>query len=134
MHTLLIDGYNVIHGVPSLRQKLDLNIGESRASLIHLLAGLASAKKGNVAIHVFFDGAKAHDGFDSEPFVRGVDIHFSRGQNADQDILDFLHRFANKAEVTVVTDDRNLAYQTSAEGAEVLSSSGLARRLAKVLP
>ena len=132
MHLLLVDGYNMIHAFPEFRRLLDRSLAEARAALSRALGGLAAAKKGNVEIHLFFDSKEPRDFFDAEPLVPGVEVHFPfSGETADEAILDYLRLFDNKAQVTVVTDDRNLARQAGDEGAEALSSAGLARRLAK---
>ncbi len=133
MNLLLVDGYNMIHALPEFRRLLDRSLAEARAALSRALGGLAAAKKGNVEIHLFFDSKEPRDFFDAEPLVRGVEIHFPfSGETADEAILDYLRQFDNKATVTVVTDDRNLARRAGDEGAQTLSSSGLARRLAKI--
>ena len=135
MNTLLVDGYNIIHALPEFRKLLDSKLSDARAALIHSLGRLAAAKKGNVTIHVFFDAKKTPDFLgDSEPHLAGVEVHFSEGQNADEAMLDFLHRFPNLAEVTVVTNDVGLARRARDEGAMTLSSAGLAHRLAKINP
>lgn len=142
MHTLLVDGYNVIHGISEFRRLLDDEspkggspspLGKSRQALLEALSKLALAKRGNVQVHVFFDGDPNRDLFDNlEPFYQGVEVHYACSPDADQAILDFLDRIENKAEVTVVTEDKNLARRSSAEGAQILSSGGLAKRLAKI--
>lgn len=134
MNFLLVDGYNVIHALPEFRSLLDKSLADARAALAQALGRLAAAKKGNVEIHLFFDSKEPRDFFDAEPLVRGVQVHFPlSGESADEAILDYLRGFDNKALMTVVTDDRSLARQSGDEGAEILSSAGLARRLAKVI-
>lgn len=138
MHSLLVDGYNMMHALPEFRRLLDKApaksaLADARAALARSLGRLAAAKKGNIEIHLFFDSKEPRDFFDAEPLVPGVEVHFPySGETADEAILDYLRQFENKALFTVVTDDRSLARQAGDEGAEILSSAGLARRLMKI--
>jgi predicted RNA-binding protein with PIN domain len=134
MALLLIDGYIVIHALPEYSRYLSGKISGARAHLARSLGRLAAAKKGNVEIHIFFDGRDEDSGwFDAEPLVAGVEIHFSPPRRtADEEILDFILTLENKSEATVVTEDRGLARQAGAEGAGTLTASGLAHRLSKV--
>lgn len=133
MALLLIDGYNVIHALPEYSRFLSGRLADARAHLARSVGRLAAAKKGNVEIHIFFDGRDEDAGwFDAEPLVAGVEVHFSEPRRtADEEILDFILALENKAEATVVTEDRGLARQAGAEGAGVITASGLAHRLAK---
>ena len=133
MNILLVDGYNVIHSLPQFRKFLDVKLEQARSSLIQALAQLAKSKKGNVRIHVFFDGKADADFFSVDPIVAGVEVHFSRGETADQLILDYLQEIKDSGEVTVVTDDRSLARQAGSERATILSSDGLGHRLQKTV-
>lgn len=132
MHFILLDGYNFIHAIPRFRRLLDTSLRESRAELIRELGRFATAKKGNVAVHIFFDSKAHHDPFDSEPFQPGVEVHFSQGESADENILEFVRTFPHKPDLTVVTDDRNLARTAGDEGAITLSAAGFAHRLSKI--
>lgn len=133
MALLLVDGYNVIHALPEYSRYLSGRISDARAHLARSLGRLAAAKKGNVEIHIFFDGRDEDGGwFDAEPLVAGVEVHFSLPRRtADEEILDFIFALENKSEATVVTEDRSLAGQASAEGAGTLTPAGLAHRLSK---
>ena len=128
---LVVDGYNIIHALPSFRRFLDPKLAKARAALLRSLGQMPAVKRGTVEVHVFFDAPGGRDIFDEEPLVAGVDVHFSDGFPADESIIDFVEMAENKSLITVVTDDRSLARRAGDVGAQTISSAGLENRLAR---
>lgn len=121
MNLLIVDGYNVIHGVPALRQFLDESLERARNELLDLLASYLIARK--VKIIVVFDGQATQSG---APVFRKRNLHVmfseSVGQ-ADAAIKRLLARQSNPKSASVVSDDTDLIRFAQSAQAGILSAA-----------
>ncbi len=102
---ILIDGYNLIHTIPSIAEELDQDLESSRNSLVKLLHTYRSRKKDIYPITIVFDGQKEHlDKRNAPP--RGISITFSRGETADELIVKMVKK-EYKGSI-LVSSDREL--------------------------
>jgi uncharacterized protein len=115
---ILVDGYSLLHGWPSLAPGQPRFSAAARDELIQLLVRYADAS--GTPVTVVFDGAGPRYSRPQAEESRGVEILYSRtGQTADQIIERVTHRMKPYGEVLVVTDDH-------AERDTVISLGGLA--------
>ena len=105
MMKILIDGYNLIHTIPTIAEELDRDLESSRNSLVRLLHSYRSSKNDIYPITVVFDGQKEHfDKRNSPP--RGISITFSRGETADELIVKMVR--SEYKDSILVTSDKEL--------------------------
>jgi len=69
-------------------------------------------------VTIVFDGAP---GIYGTPYVGNVKVVFSNQKTADDEIKDIVEKAANKKQIVVVTDDREIKYYVRPLGATVLS-------------
>ncbi len=126
---LIIDGYNVMHGVPEWRAMEKQSLAEARNSIERRLA-MYHAKHPNVNVLLYWDGDR--DVSHSRPRqVHGISVIFTRS-SADGAITGRVQASRSPKQVTVVTDDRELAGAVEAAGAKVISVEQLAKWLTDV--
>lgn len=120
MNLIIVDGYNLIHGIPGLRRYLDVSLERARDELTALIKSYQLKKK--VLVTLVFDGQPLQPGA-SGPHRR-LKILFSKSPaTADDLIKHMLRRQAHPKGVTVVTDDAELvrfarSYQTQVMATE----------------
>jgi hypothetical protein len=103
-----IDGHNAIHA---------LKLGaEDHETARGLLARRVLEAAGDEAV-IFFDARSASKGLPVTGRLHGVAVRFCRKTTADEEILAEVRRTARPGEVTVVTDDRELAGRARQLGA-----------------
>lgn len=113
----LLDGYNIIHRMPSaLRQK---TLEEQRRTLIDFIERHRPQGSLNNQVTVVFDGNEdIFGGMDSKT----VKIFFSLRESADDKIKKIVARSKNPKDIIVVTDDRDIQYAVRALRARVSST------------
>ncbi len=128
MKTLLVDGYNLIHGHPTLSGLLREDLEAAREGLLKELAPLSSPGEYGLVM-VVFDAARSGG---REPAVEerwGIAVVFTRRrQTADSFIEMTARSMVAEGEVVVATCDRLLrgvveGFGARAMGAETLFSS-----------
>jgi predicted RNA-binding protein with PIN domain len=132
MERIIIDGYNVIHRVPELRQSLERGLEEARAELILKVKSLLTRKQ--VEVVLVFDGD--HVGETAEPATGNsrLRVVFSRVPlKADALIISFLEEEKQPGRVTLVSDDHEITAFARSVGAKHLSSQAFYDRLARRL-
>ncbi len=126
---LIVDGYNVMHGVPEWRAMEKQSLAEARTTIERRLA-LYRAKHPSVAILLYWDGDR--DVTRSRPSrVHGISVIFTQS-GADGAIIGRVQASRNPKQVTVVTDDRALAEAIEGAGASVIPVEQLAKRLTEL--
>lgn len=125
---VLIDGYNVIKKSGLFRRSEEQALEQARGFLIRLCQQYQSAKRGIQEIIIFFDGKEGF-AWDKDQFPRTIQIYFSRGQTADQLLVDWLDQHPDKKPVTAVTDDMSLRSHARVRGAQILSVNEWVERL-----
>ena len=110
----LLDGYNVIHRMPSaLRQK---TLEEQRRTLIDFIERHRPQGSLNNSVTVVFDGNEDIFGGMASKTVK---VLFSLGESADDKIKKIVARSKNPKDIIVVTDDRDIQYAVRALRARV---------------
>jgi predicted RNA-binding protein with PIN domain len=126
---LIVDGYNVIHGVPEWRAMEKKSLAEARKTLEGRLASY-HARHSEVAVLVYWDGDR--DAAHSRPRrVHGISVIFTRS-GADGAIIGRVGAARSPERIAVVTDDRGLAKAVKNAGAKVVAVEQLAKWLSDV--
>lgn len=123
MVTLVLDGYNVIHGVAALARKMDRSLQTAREGLIGLCQAY-KARHGDVGrIYVVFDGDEAvGQGPGAEP--GGVTVLFtSKREEADDRIISLIREDAGRSRFVIVSNDNYVFNNARGQGARVMSVS-----------
>ncbi len=117
MHNV-IDGYNVIFAVPELEKILDRDDMETAREA--LLAALSQFKdKSRQEFTVVFDG-KAQEGEGLEhpqkQLREGINVAFTEGTTADEDIEELISTSASPRNICVVTSDKRILRAARSSG------------------
>lgn len=123
MITLILDGYNVIHGVKGLARKADRSLKTARDALISLCQAY-KARRGDVGrIYVVFDGDEtAWDG--PSPERGGVCAIFTpKREEADARILSLIRSDAGRSRFVIVSNDNYIFNNARAHSARVIPVS-----------
>ncbi len=120
MH-IIIDGYNLIFAVPTLERVVDKESMEmARETLLEALSRYK--EKSRQEFTVVFDG-RAQEGEDfgpSEKQVRGgINVLFSKGTTADEDIMNLISSLPNPRNMCIVTSDKGIIREARASGCQV---------------
>ncbi|QHQ61560.1 GTP-binding protein [Anaerocolumna sedimenticola] len=101
---LLVDGYNIIHVWPELKEHIDDNMDGARMKLLDILSNYQGIRK--CQIIVVFDAYRVEG--HNEEIIDYHNIHMvytKEAQTADQYIEKFAHSNRNKYDITVATSD-----------------------------
>lgn len=127
---IIIDGYNLMHADPEIKNLIEQDLEEARGELIDLLEKYLRTRQ--VQMTLVFDGRGRM--MDAESRKLGVfQIVFSPSyQSADEFIITSIREAANPREYMVVTSDNaDIGRAARAAGASVVPSDEFARRLRK---
>lgn len=125
MQYLIVDGYNVIYGIPSLRSDLQFGHPAAMERLLYYLSPLIRPAERRIIV--------ACDGGSEDAFplimrpAMGLSICYSHSPQSADWLIERLVRRLGKVQharnfaITVVTDDRPLAAFSQSFGAEILS-------------
>jgi hypothetical protein len=129
MQHFIIDGYNVIHAIPSLKNLLAHDAESAREQLIYLVAQLSTKRKFRCTI--VFDGhAPAHHR--SSPNAP-IHVLYSFPQIADVKIKEMIDKAKNRSLLVIISSDHEILNyarvcscitHTSKHFANLLSSDG----------
>ncbi|MDR4506314.1 MAG: NYN domain-containing protein [Candidatus Scalindua sp.] len=114
---VIIDGYNMLFGVPELVAQIDrCDMETLRNRLISLLEQYKEKRRHDLT--VVFDG---NVGASSRTSVSGIDVVFPRtGLDADEEIKRMVSNSGNPRQITVVTGDRNIRQFVKRCGSKVI--------------
>ncbi len=101
----IIDGYNLIHAIPTLKKLLQHDGFEAREQLVFLISRLTFKRKFRCTI--VFDGAKPHEPH-PPPTNSPVHIVFSSPLSADAKIKSMIELSKNRALLVIVSSDREI--------------------------
>lgn len=124
---LLIDGYNLIHKIPSLRAKAS-TLEFARNALVCLIQEYQPQGSPPNDVTVIFDG---NDTVCQHHLHGQIKVVFSRGQTADDLIKKMIEDSLTPQEIVVVSDDQELWQHAKAFGASYWSVSFLMTTLKK---
>jgi predicted RNA-binding protein with PIN domain len=129
MERLIVDGYNVVHAWPSLKQLMNVSLEDARDRLIDRLAVYSQVTGADVT--VVFDAHRTASTANTEQTIQGVRVVYTRkGHSADHAIERLAYSVtAGEDPVTVATSDRFQRDLVRGMGGAVISSLELERRV-----
>ena len=129
MERLIVDGYNIIHAWPPLKQLMGQSLEAARDKLIDRLAVYAQVSGADVT--VVFDAHRTTSMANAEELNQGVHVIFTRkGHSADHVIERIAYAVtAGEDPVTVATSDRFQSDLVRGMGGAVISALELERRV-----
>jgi predicted RNA-binding protein with PIN domain len=105
MEHYIIDGYNVIHAIPSLHKTLLHDAESSRELFIHSVSQLTHQKKFRCSI--VFDGSVPGD-FHKQSLHAPVHVLYSFPLSADNKIKNMIEQSKNRSKLVIITSDREI--------------------------
>ena len=129
MERLIVDGYNVIHAWPALKQLLGGSLEAARDKLVERLSVYGVVTDSDVT--VVFDAHHSSARANAEETVEGVRVLFTRkGHSADHAIERIAYDATAAGDViTVATSDRFQSDLVRGMGGAVISAPELERRV-----
>lgn len=124
----IIDGYNLIHTIPSLKKTLVHDAESARELLIHSIAQLTHSKKFRGT--VVFDGA-APAGTKPSPHAP-VHVLYSFPLSADAKIKQMIEHSQNRRLLVIISSDREILHFAKICSCETHTSKHFANLLAQV--
>ncbi|MCB8818567.1 translation factor GTPase family protein [Desulfosporosinus shakirovi] len=101
---LLVDGYNIIHAWPELRELADDNMDGARMKLLDILSNFQGIRK--CRIIVVFDAYRVQGHFEEVIDYHNIHMVYTKeAQTADQYIERFAHDNQQQYNITVATSD-----------------------------
>lgn len=120
----LIDGYNVIHSWPELKELAKDNLDVARSRLIDIMCNYQGYKK--CILILVFDAYKVKDNLGSSYKYHNIYIVYTKeAQTADMYIERTTHELASKYSITVATSDALEQLIVLGQGAKRISSREL---------
>ena len=101
----IVDGYNLIHAIPTLKKLLEHDGFQAREQLVFLVSRLTFKRKFRCTI--VFDGVKPHEPHPS-PTHSPVHIVFSSPLSADAKIKSMIDLSKNRTLLVIVSSDREI--------------------------
>ena len=101
----IIDGYNVIHAIPSLKKLLAHDGSQAREQFGYLVSRLTYRKK--IRCTIVFDGVRPPDNHPSSSHSP-VHIVYSSPQSADAKIKTMIDLSKNRSLLVIVSSDREI--------------------------
>lgn len=130
MNKIIIDGYNMIHRVPELRQYLNESLEKARDELILLLKSYLV--RSEAVITLVFDGNLPPFDFGASSPHKYLTIKFSKFPlKADSLIKDLIKKEENKKSLTVVSEDSDIIQYAKSQRVKVLTPVAFYQRIEK---
>lgn len=101
----LLDGYNIIHAIPSLKKTLLHNADSARELLIHAAGRFALSKK--IRCTVVFDGFSP-DNAAKNSVHAPVHVVYSSPLSADAKIKQMIERSTKRSLLVIISSDREI--------------------------
>lgn len=121
---ILIDGYNIIHSWPELKQLAKDNLEAARLKLIDIISNYQGYKK--CVMILVFDAYKVEDQQGSIKKHHNIYVVYTKtSQTADSYIEEATHKMASEYNVTVATSDAMEQWIVIGQGATRMSSREL---------
>jgi uncharacterized protein len=114
----LIDGYNLAHKITLPAGKVGpARLDAARSELLTMIADAHGDEAGTVS--VIFD-TKRSRGVEPKQIIRGIDVRFAIGEQADDMIERLILAHSSPKQLTVVSDDHRLQTAARRRGCRVL--------------
>ncbi|MGC7872026.1 NYN domain-containing protein [Desulfosporosinus sp. SYSU MS00001] len=121
---LLVDGYNVIHAWPELKELADSNMDGARMKLLDSLSNYQGVRRSQII--VVFDAYLVQGHLEEVIDYHNIHLVYTReAQTADQYIEKFAHDNQKKYNITVATSDGLQQIIIRGEGCALLSAREL---------
>ncbi|HNU79203.1 MAG TPA: TetM/TetW/TetO/TetS family tetracycline resistance ribosomal protection protein [Bacillota bacterium] len=121
---LLVDGYNIIHAWPELKELAEVDIGSARMSLLDSLSKYQSVRQSNVI--VVFDAYRVQGHREEMTDYHNIRLVYTKeAQTADQYIEKFARDNRDKYDITVATSDGLQQIIVRGAGCSLLSAREL---------
>ena len=121
---LLVDGYNIIHAWPELKELAEVDIGSARMSLLDSLSKYQSVRQSNVI--VVFDAYRVQGHREEMTDYHNIHLVYTKeAQTADQYIEKFARDNRDKYDITVATSDGLQQIIVRGAGCSLLSAREL---------
>ena len=101
----ILDGYNIIHAIPSLKKTLVHDAESARELLIHAAGSFAISKK--IRCTIVFDGF-APENVAKNSVHAPVHVVYSSPLSADAKIKQMIERSAKRSLLVIITSDREI--------------------------
>jgi len=122
---LLVDGSNIMHAWPELRELLPGDREAARSRLSQALAALHDAE--HMRVTIVFDGRGAELTVDRPSgHASFAHVHTPTGTTADEVIIQLVRKAREAADCVVATDDRGEREAVEALGAACVTAADLA--------
>ncbi len=122
----IVDGYNLINKIPTIR---NFSLQEKRLYLISLLEEFKRKISTRNKISIIFDGRNTL--FSRKSLSRSIEVVFSRGEEADSLIKKLVRNSKNPGSLIVVTEDKSIISYVKNCGVSCKKSSEFLRELKK---
>ena len=99
----IVDGYNLIHAIPSLKKLLAHDACQAREQLVYLISRLTFRRKFRCTI--VFDGVKPPA---PPPTHSPVHVVFSSPGTADAKIKLMIEQSKNRSQIVIISSDREI--------------------------
>lgn len=128
---LLVDGYNVIHSWPELKEIAKDNLDAARSRLIDIMCNYQGYKK--CILILVFDAYKVKDNLGTTNKYHNIYIAYTKeAQTADMYIERATHELASKYNITVATSDALEQLIVLGQGGKRISSRELYLEVTKL--
>ncbi|MFA6455995.1 MAG: NYN domain-containing protein [Bacteroidota bacterium] len=129
MQHVIIDGYNLIHAIPTLKKTLLHDAATAREILIHSVSLLTHKNKFRSTI--VFDGMRTDDTL-PHPTHAPVHILFSYPLSADEKIKHMIEQSRNRSLLVIVSSDREILHFAKACSCLTHTSKHFSHLLAEI--
>ncbi|WP_418791403.1 NYN domain-containing protein [Phosphitispora sp. TUW77] len=121
---LLVDGYNIIHSWPSLKDMIVKDLDHARVRFLDIMSDYQASS--GVKVMVVFDAHHVKKGTGSREIVNGVEVVYTaEGETADMVIEKFAGQVGEGNRITVATSDWAQQRMVFGKGAVRLSAREL---------
>ena len=118
---MVLDGYNVIHRLPTLEGHLNRSLQSARTALVGCCKRWLAGRKDVDMFYVVFDGNSEVFGGTGEGAAGVRAVFTGKGETADERILAIVRALDRNQRCTVVSDDRYVRDNARICSSEVLS-------------
>jgi predicted RNA-binding protein with PIN domain len=123
----IIDGYNVIHKIPDIKELMESDLQSAREKFVFLLDNYFSTKK--IQVYVVYDGCNDITTFNIHSTPRIRVLFSKRNQKADILIKILADERKNKALTTIVSSDHEVFQYGKVSRCNVMKSEDFIKKI-----